>query len=190
MLLKTKKVTAAETAKIFNTVEIEPEKKEEKQPEIDVADEEDREKYQYEEEEALVSTYATDRDRVSDSKFSRDTENYSEIEMFINMMMHFYTTFESKFKPENSPDLTTFIRKYPHPRFLNAALCYIVTNYFKDGNTYVYKEEYVTKYNKEVEENIYKRNVLQLINTSKNTDKSFIQPHDIFRYIILFNKYK
>jgi hypothetical protein len=187
--LKTKKVTATE-ATVIATVATEQKEEKSEVSVVYIEEDEEKDKYQYEEEDGLVSTYATDKDRVSESKFARDTENYSEIEMFTNTMIQFYNTFEAKFKPENYPDLTNFIRKYPHPRFLNPSLCFIVVNYFKNRDIYEYKNEYAARYNAEVQENIYKKNVLQLINTDKDINKSYIQPHDIFRYILLFNKYK
>lgn len=128
----------------------------------------------------------------------------TESEKFMEQMSILYSAINKTqpFNPQDNPFLN-LISKYPHPRFLNIPLCYIVAHYFNDKKHELTKEtigQSIKTYNDWIKK--YKIIALKSIAVEpipgigkaereriEKLNATLIQPHDILRYIYLFKLY-
>ena len=95
---------------------------------------------------------------------------------------------------EEQPSLTRLLSNYPHPRFLNPELCFIVSFYFIEGWSQDQKTNYnnIKKYNRDVASRYHTLKkiadyTLPDTQDNKKLNSLSIQHHDIFRYCTLFS---
>ena len=151
----------------------------------------------FEEEEQIqfVSTYQQMQHTSNISgnlqQFGIFIKEEDEVVQFLNDATKLFQTLNVEFNPSESETLMRFINKFPHPRFINPILAYIITSIFHaSGDIYKWDKNMVEYYNKNKEKNLPKIRTIEDDEDDEEQTHKLIEQHDILRYINLFNIYK
>jgi hypothetical protein len=135
-------------------------------------------------------------------RFGMFLKEEDEVVQFTNNATKLCQSLDISFQPSEKPFLMNFINKYPHPRFINPTLAIIVSDQFFNKNKFEWDLLKAKRYNdsKPVFPKIrdYEEEASMLAKLKTNEEKVDllklnelkIQPHDILRYIQLFNMYQ
>ena len=121
--------------------------------------------FEEEEQRQFVSTYQQMQHTSSISgnlqQFGIFIKEEDEVVQFLNDASKLFHALNVEFNPSESETLMRFINKFPHPRFINPILAYIITsNFYVEGDIYKWDINRVEYYNTNKEKNTLQRNIL------------------------------
>lgn len=137
-------------------------------------------------------------------RFGMFLKEEDEVVQFTNNATKLCQSFDVSFQPSEKPFLMNFINKYPHPRFINPTLAIIVSDQFFNPMKRKFEWDLLKakRYNNDkpvfpkIRDYEEETSLLKEFPTKEDRvdllklNELKIQPHDILRYIQLFNMYQ